>query len=106
MHPPVFFADRKELAALMDWLRLGQSAETDADEGVVVITPHLVDRTRRGVGKEVVVGILQAIELLNEKRAIVCPLHAGNIVLPRITRNLHPFDANRAACIYHANSYG
>ena len=106
MHPAILFARGEELPAFMNRLRFRQSTKANCDKGFIVIAPHLVDGARAGIGKQIIVGILQAVELLDEKRVCVGPLYARDVVLPRIALDVHPFHVSFAICLHNAGADG
>ena len=50
-----------------------------------MVAPHAAHRTCRGVRQDVIVGVLEPIELLNQQRIRVGPLHTSDVVCARIT---------------------
>ncbi len=66
VHPAILLGDDEELSAVADGPRLRKAAKSDGDERFVAITPHLTRPAGARVGQQVGVGVLQAIELLDE----------------------------------------
>jgi hypothetical protein len=95
VHPTVFLRGGEELGAVAERTRFRQSAEADGDEGFVVIHPHLPHRSGVGLSQEKAIGILQSIQLLDEQRALIRPLHPLDVMLARIPRKLLIFRGYR-----------
>ena len=92
VHPAVLLAGHEEALAAGERACLRQPAEADRDERVVVVAPHLAHRSARGLREQVASRVLQAVQLLDEQRARVRPLQPGDVVFPRLARQLHPPD--------------
>src|SRR6185312_3275104 len=102
VHPTIFFADSKKLAAFTN----GLSFRISTDEGIVVIAPHLVNSARAGIGQEIMFCVLQPIGLLDEQHVCVGALQAGNVILAPIAGHVQPFHVPLTISTYYASPYG
>ncbi len=91
--PAVLLRRDEEFGAVADRARFRQPAESDRDERIVAIAPHLPGRAGCRVGEQIVVGVLQSIELLNQDGSRIGPLQPRDVVLARIAGQLQPGDA-------------
>jgi hypothetical protein len=105
VHPPVLLRGDEKLIAVIERPCGREATKPDGDERGILIHPRLTRRSARGVGEQVAIGCLQAIQWLHQQRSRVDPLHACDVVFSRIAWQLQPSDRACTVRCHDASAY-